>query len=176
MKVTLSGQLHLLRPVGLLGCLRLARVDDARGQISGQVRSGSVVGSVSGCISDSALNPKSARGAKGFWYIRSSCLDSWSYAKNHWMSDCVWPVGDVTFKCPVLSSPLRTKLDVVTVTLLTWLKLKDTRSRSSWFFAGQAAAGSPLLGRHHQIPWWAVDCLIQAFIDAVLLKSPVEVR
>lgn len=97
--------LHLLQPVGLLGCLRLARVDDARGQISGQVNSGSVLGSVSGCISDSALNPKSARGAKGFWCIRSSCLDSQSYAKNHWMSDCVWPVGDATFQRWVLTPP-----------------------------------------------------------------------
>lgn len=83
MKCILSVRLHLLRPVGLLGCLRLVRVDDATGQISGQVNSGSVLGSVSGCISDMALNPESARRAKGFWYIRSSCLDSRSYAKNH---------------------------------------------------------------------------------------------
>lgn len=65
MKGIVSRRLHLLRPVSLLGCLRLARVHGARGQISGQVNSGSVLGSASGCISDSALNPKSARGAEG---------------------------------------------------------------------------------------------------------------
>lgn len=54
--------------------------------------------------------------------------------------------------------PRRTEPSEVTVTLLMWLKLKDTRSSGGLFLAGQAGARPPSLGRHHcQIQWRAVN-------------------
>lgn len=78
------------------------------------------------------VSPRSGR----FSYIRPSCLDSRRDAKNQWKSGCVWPAGDIAFKRTDLSFPQRTELGVMTVMLLKWLKLKDTRLSRGSFCAG----------------------------------------